>query len=352
MDALDQIVFATTSRDLVGFGGVGPVAASMSRTDGLNWWTRQLEQHVAMEDDGQHGRPGSSLAYLTFESRGAVLHRARGPNRNSRADVTHALVGQEAQVSVRLALGLHQWRWIGPGAEVGPELPPMPVEHLRDQIDAGMKRLAGAARSLPGGLRPLIRASLRNPAKPLAVVTGRLEVDDTLPLVWGMLDILDEVMPNWRWTFSTYESFPGGPRAMRLPNLMFLPRLPHEPIGDRAVVDLTGSEPDETGRVDLDKLLSCYQAEGAQAARQLLRALLDSSPPRPQPIPDPVTVSPVAVTAVQRVTPEVGLELIADPSTATSTVNELIRVLNRDVSGEDLLRALGLRWCAEHGTLI
>lgn len=206
---LDRIVFAHRPP-----GEVQVVGSSLSAAE-LAGWTEHLRAHAGLDRDD---RPVASLWYSGDGGAAALLRRIRGEG--GAGDRCHALVGWQPDLPPELALRLHGWvGWMGP-AWTGAELRRLDVACSRSQ-HARARDLDRAAAEQASSLVALVAAVLRDPRRPVSVVSGPGTLARRAALLWGLravvADLLD-VPGELPFTFSTFEArhAAGGPAALRV----------------------------------------------------------------------------------------------------------------------------------------
>jgi hypothetical protein len=214
---LDRIVFVCTAR-----GEMHTVGTSLSATE-LACWTEHLYPHVSADPSAdpsvEHGdRPAVSMRYSSADGGAALLRRMRG--QGGAGDQCHVLVGWHADLTPELALRMHSWvGWTG-AAWIGPELRRLDLATWRPG-DAPAQDLDRAATGQLANLTALVAAVLRDPRRPVSIVSGQAGLAERIALLWGLhavvKDLLD-VPGEPPYTFSTFETHQAGagPMAVRV----------------------------------------------------------------------------------------------------------------------------------------
>ncbi|HZN17746.1 MAG TPA: hypothetical protein VFB84_06080 [Micromonosporaceae bacterium] len=223
---VNEIVFAWSSRSMLGQFGLGPVASSYERPM-LAEWTNQLLGRVRVAGARSAPPPSTSLVYDIHGDNAVILRRAGERGGANRSEVCHALVGPASHVTSRLALGLSAWPgWQSERRHSQSWIPQRPVADLWREHDRHAPALTAAARTGDHreALTALVAAAIWDEESPLSMHT----LPGVAPeeLLWGLLDILEDlfsaVASAAQWTFSTWEDQHHDGVA-NLPRIVFIP---------------------------------------------------------------------------------------------------------------------------------
>ncbi|MER6946752.1 hypothetical protein ABT294_22230 [Nonomuraea sp. NPDC000554] len=191
---IDWIVFEWDDRRT----GVGPVRSSLDDGATMGWY----EGLGPWLDPGMES--GISLCRIMLNGRVAVLSRDRAPGADSRRTLrVHAYLGgavhnPSAMPNVRQALALAPgWSRMIPAHRE-----PLDLAHLLESYSEASAEFDRRARSCAGELAPVLSEAMRYPGEPLSV----LSEGTTAFQLWGLADVLDQVLGTLPQTFSTYES--------------------------------------------------------------------------------------------------------------------------------------------------
>lgn len=262
---IDQIVYdyAALGQDLLGREGVGPIAASQTAFD-LVQWDRILR--LRLTSDKNYHSP--SMCYIVKGDQAALLYRTMRDKRSQGSVFAHVLIGDRETLSVTRALG--SWRWNWPGAVTPQSLPaaklvdPVGAKDFTSAADVGWAALSSGAATFPE-LDTLVIELLCSPhlaARKFTIIAQSGEL--RIKLLGGIARILGPGF--FAGGFSTHESVYDESEDS-LPDFIF-----------------ASSSPSYTSRqisrpiVDLGKTARMLDRDAAAAARILAKAYGGAEP--------------------------------------------------------------------------
>jgi hypothetical protein len=190
---------------------------SASSLERAQWqtWEQRLRLFVR---GGGSTRPATSIRYWCGGGNAAILRRTRGRGDN-RTDSCQILVGNDRLLTHRTALATHGWpgweaSFWSTGSNPLPEVSGGEVNRLNQSSpstwldDAGNELLLWA-----------VGALLRDPRRPLVLVSFPFGIDPAVAFLAALFDIVENLLHGLSWTFSTYETSYDD----ELPRIAFLP---------------------------------------------------------------------------------------------------------------------------------
>lgn len=285
---LDRIVFAGPAG-----GRLRPVASSLSGGE-IAAWAEHIGIHRATARDD---RPTASMWYSSDGGAAALLYRMRGPHLagpdligdahgsvagnagdghgdNAGADHgfdrCHALVGWHQDLTPDRALRTHGWEgWTG-REWTGTELRPLDVGGSERRW-AQPTELDAAAVEQQASLTAVVAAVLRQPRRPVSIVTDRGDLAERAALLWGLYAVVGNLFAvpgEPPFTFSTFEAM-ADHGAHEPPQVIFLPPDADEPrlAARRRVIRLPAAQ---------DRRDDAYSFAAKAMVRRYLRGGVDA----------------------------------------------------------------------------
>jgi hypothetical protein len=278
---LDRIVFGSAET-----GEPRAIATSLSAEE-LEVWTEYLRAPatspgMSLAGADRHERPTASMWYSSDGGAAALLYRLHGHRGDDRC---HALVGWHPDLTPRRALQMHGWEgWTGNGW-TGPRLRRLNIDGSQGRHAQPRDLDAGAAQQ-QASLAAVVATVLRQPRRPVSIVSGPSDLAERAALLWGLYAVtgdLFDVSGEPPYTFSTFET-PTRAGGHKLPRVIFIPAgiPPDTPSGAgdhpvlssaRRTVHVPVTEPD--GRDDAytyaaKAMVRCYVTGGVPAVQEWL----------------------------------------------------------------------------------
>jgi hypothetical protein len=215
--------------------------------------------------------------YFSDGGGAALLYRLRDHHGNDRC---HALVGWHPDLTPERALQMHGWEgWTGTGW-TGPRLRRLDIDGSQGRYAQPRDLDAGAAQQ-QASLTAVVATLLRQPRRPVSIVSGPSDLAERAALLWGLHAVIGDLFDvpgEPPYTFSTFE-VPTGAGGHELPQVIFVPpgtspdAVDHPVLSfARRTVHVPVAEPDRDDAYTYaaKAMVRCYVTGGVPAVQEWL----------------------------------------------------------------------------------